>query len=354
MVLLNDILARRRGHKLFDEELWTFVDRVQGGRLSNLPGDALQSRLDQIERNIQYLDGATSPRDELPPERGWISPWWWLRLRYWTLLEFERRGLTPTPTTLLPARPALARGFGGHMNSEDRVLVRISSKRWLLETLRDGTIRFAPAASYDDARLNAARADEEMGKAYKRPGQQLTVTTADGKSIPVLGDATFTTRRLIERSSGMEELPYWLSSFSTELDPRLLDEFPGDPPEEDGCLVIFDPDAFMGRALPSLNRAAPYAVKSLVQNDYFDPYYPDSDHHSPLSKKDFRYAYQREMRFILDPEDGAPLAGGGALFVSIGSIADIAAVYEKTDKKSKARVPTASWLDLAHCNRSAH
>lgn len=84
-MLLNDILARRRGHKLFDEELWTFVDRVQGGRLSNLPGDALQSRLDQIERNIQYLDGATSPRDELPPERGWISPWWWLRLRYWTL-----------------------------------------------------------------------------------------------------------------------------------------------------------------------------------------------------------------------------------------------------------------------------
>lgn len=117
-------------------------------------------------------------------------------------------------------------------------------------------------------------------------------------------------------------------------------------PSDPRCDEIASPERSHDRAsshggLPSLNRAAPYAVKSLVQNDYFDPYYPDSDHHSPLSKKDFRYAYQREMRFILDPEDGAPLAGGGALFVSIGSIADIAAVYDKNGQKVEGTGPNS-------------
>lgn len=339
MALLDDILARRREHRHYDEELWAFVDRVQRPRLVNLSNEALQLRLDQLERNIQYLDTGPSPRDELPPERGWISPWWWLRLRYWTLLEFQRRGLTPTRSAPLAALPALAPAFAGHMNSGARILVRISQKRWLLDTLREGVLRFAPATSYDDASLNAARADDELGKAYSRPGQHLTVTTLDGKAIPALGDAVFTTRRQVERGDGFDPVPYWLSCFSTELDPRLFDEFPGEDPDEDGCLVIFDLEKFMRRALPALMRSAPLTAKTLLQNNYFDPYHPPSDGLDPIEAKAMAYAYQREMRFVLDPEGGEPLGDGGALFVSIGSIQDIAAVYGKDGRKIEGAGP---------------
>lgn len=341
MALLDEILARRREHRHYDEELWGFVHRVQGSRIVNLSNEALQVRLGQLERNIQYLDTGYSPRDELPPERGWISPWWWLRLRYWTLLEFQRRGLTPARSTPLAALPALAPAFAVHMNSGAQILVRISQKRWLLDTLREGVLRFAPATSYDDASLNAARADDELSKAYNRPGQQLTVTTLDGKTIPVLGDAVFNTRRQVERGNVSELVPYWLSCFSTELDPRLFDEFPGEDSDEDGCLVIFDVEEFLRRALPALIRSAPLTTKRLLQNNYFDPYHPSSDRLDPIEAKAMVYAYQREARFVLDPEGGEPLGDGGVLFVSIGSIQDIAAVYGKDGRKIDGAGPNS-------------
>lgn len=342
MALLDDILLQRRGHKHFDEELWDFVDAVQKPRLVNLSDDELQVRLAQLERNIAYLDSGSSPRDDLPPERGWISPWWWLRLRRWTLLEMERRGLAPLPPTLLASTAPVSVAFRGDMNGGTRILTRISKKAWLLDTLTKGVLRFAPAASYDDAALNVARADDEMGKSYKRPGDHITIAMEDGKAIPVLGDAVFTMRRQIERGADLEPTPYWLTSFSTELDPRLFADFASDEPDEDACLVIFDFDRFVLQALPALNAAAPLAVKSLVQNDYFDPYHPPQGPLSAITHKDMRYASQREARFVLDPEDGPALASG-PLFVSIGSIEDYAAVYGQDGLRIAGSGPDNFW-----------
>ena len=39
--------------------------------------------------------------------------------------------------------------------------MRLSQKRYLMQMLQAGQLRFAPAASYDDSRLDAARADDE-------------------------------------------------------------------------------------------------------------------------------------------------------------------------------------------------
>src|SRR5262245_38274314 len=85
--LIDDIIARRRSHRHFDEQLWEFVDGMRERRLEHLGDTGLQRRLVTIEQNIQYLDTGPSSRDELIPEKGWESPWWWLRLRHWTLLE---------------------------------------------------------------------------------------------------------------------------------------------------------------------------------------------------------------------------------------------------------------------------
>ena len=129
------------------------------------------------------------------------------------------------------------------------------------------------------------------------------------------------------------ETPYWLTSYSTELDPRLFSDF-ASADGDDAALVIFEPMQFIERSLPHLNRVAPRSVKRLHQIDYFDAFHPASEHIAPLTMKDTRFAYQREWRMILDPEGNESLGDAdGILFVDIGSIADIAAVYTPDGKR---------------------
>ncbi len=315
-----------------DVELWTFIDKVHGRNLRNIADTELQVRLDRIDRNIQLLDNGPTPRDRLPAQHGWLSPWWWLRARHWTLLEFEHRRLMHAPTPSLPPIPALAAEFLGLIAGSGDLLVRISRATWLLDFVRDGHLRFTPAASYDDATLDEARADDEMRKSRRRPGQVLTMTGPRGPIVPI-GDVEFATGRHVERNGTLHPVPYWFMSFSSDLDPRLFVEFPDSDGAEQACVVIFDTPRFLQRALPYLNRAAPHAMKKLFPNDYFDPYFIGDARLQPLVSKDMRYAFQRERRFALDPEGGPPLAGGGVLEVDIGAITDIAAVYSPNGRK---------------------
>ena len=84
---IETIIERRRTEALWDPELWDFVERVEcvdradlndrdvlPRPLKHLEDCALQSRLDAIDRNTQYLDIADGPPDDLPPEEGWLSP----------------------------------------------------------------------------------------------------------------------------------------------------------------------------------------------------------------------------------------------------------------------------------------
>ncbi len=77
-------------------------------------------------------------------------------------MEFQRRGLARLPSIMLPPMPKLAPEFAGTLSGGGQKLMRISRNDWLLETLKEGKVRFAPAASYDDDALSAARADDEM------------------------------------------------------------------------------------------------------------------------------------------------------------------------------------------------
>lgn len=300
----------------YDTELWDFVN--MGRRhLQNVTDQQLHQRLHDIDRNIQFLDDGLTPRDELPPERGWISPWWWLRARHWTMHEFQHRSLSPIPSPEILGMPELAPAFRGVIAGGNRLLVRVSEEKWLIQLLH-GRMRFAPAATYNDRNLGLARSDNEMGKTYKRPGQVLRITTESGDPIVPIGDVeTLSARR--------DDRPYWFCSFSSDLDPRLASEFVSSG--NAAFLVVFDPMALVRRALPFLNRAAPHAAKELFPNEYYDPYYPPRGRLHPHVDKEFHFAYQREMRMILDPLDGAALTTGEALFVEIGSIADIAGVY---------------------------
>jgi hypothetical protein len=60
---------------------------------------------------------------------------------------------------------------------------------------------------------------------------------------------------------------------------------------------------------------------------YYDLYHPPRGEISPVSMKEMRFAYQRELRFVADPGRGLALAEE-AFTMTIGSIQDIAAVYD--------------------------
>ena len=130
---INEILELRRAIPAYDEELWAFMEQVGGRNLVNLPEAGLRERLALIDKNILYLDNGSTPRDNLPADRGWHSRWWWLRARHWTLLEFERCGIMPNPIAELPGMPALAEEFHGTFAGGRKLLARIGRRTWLLD-----------------------------------------------------------------------------------------------------------------------------------------------------------------------------------------------------------------------------
>lgn len=350
MTLLSDLLARRQAdtHN-FDPVVWAFAEQVEMSknglsRLVNLDDAALQQRLETIETNIQYLDAGGPVSPDQTAFSGWRSPWWWWRTRHLTLLEFERRGLTPAATSELATATVLAPALRGVNTGGGELLVRLSQRRFLMETLHAGRLRFAPAASYDNAAFDTARADDEMAKAYQRPGQVIRITAEDGTPIQAIGDVTFTRQRFSEQAGDLVAHPYWMLSFSSDLDPRLLDAFESAVPADDAFLVIFDVQAFFTRAQPAIERAAPSGTYSLIQNDYFDPYHPPQSGLHAIRSKLLGYAYQREVRFVVDPEAGTlATASDGCLYVDIGSIEDIAGMYGRDGAKIAGAGP-ATWL----------
>ncbi|MGF7151956.1 hypothetical protein FHS96_005624 [Sphingomonas zeicaulis] len=338
---IDAIIERRRTQQQWDPELWDFAERVMfasrnqlndpgvvPGPLQHVRNEALQARLDTIDHNIQYLDVPGGPRDDWPPEKGWLSPWWWLRLRHWTLSEFARRGIaagqTPVVAPAVPVHPDL---LGVHSDRAPR-LFQISRVPFLMRSLEEGQLRFAPAVGYKAMEDDEARSDDELTKGYRRASGRVTITTLDGKPIKALGDVRFDTTRVTAEGVA---LPYWMLCASTDLDPRLFDAFPSGE-GDDGVLAIFDPAEFKRRASVALAKALPDVRGRIAVIDYYDVFHPSGLYISPVTMKAMRFAYQRELRFVLDPGRGAVIADG-AFFMNIGSMADIAGVYDSDGRR---------------------
>jgi hypothetical protein len=335
MTNIETIIERRRTQAQWDPLLWDFVERIAGvpheqlneatvqpRPLEYLSDQALQLRLESIERNIQYLDAGDPARDALPPEDGWLSPWWWLRLRHWTLSEFARRGVDVKLTTPVPPADVLPDAFRGIHSGSTPKLFRISQLPFLMDMLERGRLRFGPAQSYQKIESDAARADNEMTKGYKRSGRSVTITTEDGRAIVALEDVSFDTSRM---TPDMVEVPYWMLCCSTDFDPRLFDEFPS-AEGDDAMIAIFHPDEFLRRIRAAIAATRPDVDVFATTIFYYDVYHPPRRDISPVTMKTMRFAYQRELRIVLDPGHSEPIADC-AYTVEIGAIKDIAGVY---------------------------
>ena len=319
------LLENRRSDPRFEEDIWRFLHQISGN-LRNLTERELNDRWRNIAKNILHL--VDSGRDFEPLSSKGFSSWWWFQTLVHTEAELASRGLPKPPVPDVASPAPLRPEFRPERVIAPRLWARIGEVRHLIRTLREGEIRFRPASSYADVKLNEARYDAELDKPRKRPGQALIMTRANGQRIKPIGDVSFSQRSTIEVNGTLKDVEYWISSWSLELDPRLFSEFSkGNAIACDACLVVWDTEAFGDRVDAAVHarlrgwRFADIAVR------YFDPYDLQSDDALPASmEKDFVFGYQRELRLCLGSP--MPVERGEPMFLTAGSLADIAGLYD--------------------------
>jgi hypothetical protein len=274
MASLNENLTN------YDPEFWE-LEYVSFRYLENLDEVALRARYDSILRNMQSI---VSPDRHVIPIRTFLSSWYWYRKEHQTRAEFVMRGLSlhiPLPEikahdlSLAPARP-------GGPNRGD-VLFRYGERKWLKEMVECGHLRIKAAREYALMESDPARQDDELTRRSFSPGKHITITFPDGKTSKPIGD--------LKRSvSGID---YFVYCVANEWDPDLFADF-----KAEACVVIRNPDEFAKR----LKQAAAslsdwYFHYNAVQ--YFDPYERTAhEYFDNAMSKDFRFAYQRETRFL--------------------------------------------------------
>lgn len=145
---------------------------------------------------------------------------------------------------------------------------------------------------YAKLEKDIARQDEEMTKVSFLNENHATVTTLDGQPIPIVGNIQYS-------HSGP---PYYLLCMSCDWDRRLLTEF-----NVDRCAVISNVDEFARRLERAASELMPGCRFHHNPVEYFDPYeLPPRSYIGHCISKDFRFAYQREYRFILMHSEAQP------------------------------------------------
>lgn len=188
-------------------------------------------------------------------------------------------------------------------------LYRYAKLQWNTDALRDGTFRLAPASCYKKVQDDPARYDDERNRTQVAQGHRVTVTTADGNAIPVVGNVTYSSEIATD---------YYLICFSSVWDPRLFVEFKS----ADSCLVIHEPDQLCERihSYVEARLTGWVGIDSEVQ-------YLSKSPLGPAFSKHWRYLGQKEWRFAwYPPETIVKLA---ETFISIGSIERIAEIVPR-------------------------
>jgi hypothetical protein len=179
------------------------------------------------------------------------------------------------------------------------------------EMVRYGRVRIGPASYYQNAELDAARRDDELKKSLLMPGGYTKINTQDGKQILIIEDIIWSVRAQ----------NYYALCMSCDWDPALLTAFGADT-----CVAIRMPEVFAQRLKAAAN---PQLRGWYFHHDpisYFDPYEVRMKQHLDACMcKDFRFAYQREYRFLWTHLEGADARG--FKYLDLGRLDDIAEIH---------------------------
>lgn len=292
-------------HHAYEPEFWElFYDLNR--YLEHVPQNTLTVRYVDICKNLRCI--ASEDRDIIP-RQSFLSSWYWFIKEHQTRYEFYLRKweLPQSP----PSDPIYRRHAGNPMrpkspNACDMLFK--SCKSVYIESLIDrGNLRITAASEFDKLEKDKARKDNELSKDVFITGNSLKVTMQDGIQRPILGSLKSTTSCN----------DYYIFCTSCDWDQALVNEFGG------ACAVIKNVEEFAKR----LNCAAQEILDGwhFFHNpiEYYDPYetHISQDIITPCYK-DFRFAYQREYRFLWQHTGGAEAFGFFDL--NLGCIKDIA------------------------------
>lgn len=310
-----------------DTELWAF-DYDAFSYLERVSNEELQIRYKEIVNNVEHL--VCSLRDTLPAQDHIRSSWWWLKVKFQTEREYSRRGMALPEIKGVLLDPASPVPYSPSAPNECNFIVRYGEAKWLMPMLREGIIRISPASRYlgEVLKIDDARHADELKNHRYVSGNRVTIThPRTDQAIPVLGNFKYTIRAR----------DYYVLCFSHEFDYRLFLAFRNDQGDTaDACLVINNVDEFARRLDAAMQER--YSNWNFYSNRvfYFDPYYnvPGKTPPTPGAYKDFRYAYQREYRFLWHPLFSDPRLRLSTFDIKIGSLEDIANLHFYQDYKT--------------------
>lgn len=289
----------------YEPEFWEFQYEIYR-YLGMVSDEALKSRYEAIVRNMKAL--VSSDRHVIPIQ-SFLSSWYWFRKEHQTRLEFYIRNLDlpiQPPVGILtnrrkdgPIRPSFP-------NAGD-VLFRYGSLQNMQKMYDYGSIRIRHAGFYHELESDIARADEERIKNAFYPGQYTSITTQDGKLISVHGD--------IKHTISIPD--YLMLCMSCDWDFDLFDCF------GDACIIINDSERFAERLEKVSMRQLNDWSFHHCPVQYFDPYEThENELFNAAMSKDFRFAHQREYRFIWTHSKG--MNAKEHIDLDLGSLDDLA------------------------------
>lgn len=293
----------------YDPELWELEYRTRH-YLSRVSDAGVQARYEAIARNMRAIIGEDR---NVIPINSFLSSWYWYRKEHQTRLELKLRGLPLLCEPLLrtgsreaaPARPR-------HPNAAD-VLFRYGKRSDLERLLARGEMRVKAAREYFLLERDPARQDDEVQKHSYLPGDYTRVTREDGTPIKVIGDL----------KSSVAGADYYAHCVSCDWDRELFDDF-----GVDCCAVIRDPEEFARRMeLAAHEQLGGWYFHHNPLN-YFDPYEPTvNERIDNAMAKDFRFAYQKEYRFLLASFQGHRAESFKTL--ELGPLVDIVTLHDR-------------------------
>lgn len=169
--------------------------------------------------------------------------------------------------------------------------VKYGRREFLEPMLREGRLRISPASYYNDASHSAAVKDDEIHRTFFIPTFQdrlkgIYHTTFQGHRIEYGDD---------DIVLPIEAPDYYLLSLCDSLYYRMPTDF-----DADAALVIRDPGKFAQRVISSfLARYADWKPH-YGPVTYYDPYRDYTKVRVHQMSKHFGYAYQREVRIVME------------------------------------------------------
>jgi hypothetical protein len=280
--------------------------------MSILSTEELEKRCNDILCNLTILSpkGQISFREINAEGKYWLVAWTHVLeeffLRYGPYPNGFKSGFVKNADMVSPTFPAQPMSkaaidtIGGVPNL---ALYKFGKYKYLIESLKKGRFRIAPASIYNDPSLNNAVRDDELSFTISKRTMGVKFRGTQN-SLKTFGRLD---KKLVSNTN------YYVICFATDYTLREYDDF-----EADACLVIKEPTRFIGDLLRVVDDRLSGFSSSASSVKYVDPLNCEESGIDLFMCKHFKYTYQNEYRAIWVPK--TPTADLDVLNVDLGSL----------------------------------